>query len=42
VGHADKGNIVPSWNSSHSTNGCTQMNFVQVGGGGRFYCFAVN
>jgi hypothetical protein len=42
VGHADKGNIVPSWNSSHSTNGCSQANFVQVGGGGRLYCFAVN
>jgi hypothetical protein len=42
VGHADKGNIVPSWNSSHSTNGCAQMALVQVGGGGRFYCFAVN
>ena len=42
VGHADKGNIVPSWNSSHSTNGCSQMNFNQVGGAGRLYCFAVN
>lgn len=42
VGHADKGNIVPSWNSSHSTNGCAQPNFVQVGGGGRMYCFVVN
>jgi hypothetical protein len=42
VGHADKGNIVPSWNSSHPTPGCSQMNFVQVGGAGRLYCFAVN
>ena len=42
VGHADKGNIVPSWNSSHSTPGCSQMNFNQVGGAGRLYCFAVN
>ncbi len=42
VGHSDKGNIVPSWNSSHSTNGCAQPNLVQVGGGGRLYCFAAN
>jgi len=42
VGHADKGNIVPSWNSSHSTPGCSQMNLNQIGGAGRLYCFAVN
>ena len=42
VGHADKGNIVPSWNSSHLTPGCSQMNFNQIGGAGRLYCFAVN
>src|SRR6185295_2477643 len=42
VGHADKGNIVPSWNSSHMTPGCSQMNLNQIGGAGRLYCFAVN
>jgi hypothetical protein len=42
VGHSDKGNFVPSWNSSHSTAGCSQKNVVQTGGAGRFYCFAVN
>ncbi len=42
VGHADKGNIVPSWNSSHPTPGCSQMNFAAVGGGGRLFCFAIN
>jgi hypothetical protein len=42
VGHADKGNIVPSRNSSHSTPGCSQMNLNSIGGAGRLYCFAVN
>lgn len=42
VGHADKGNRVPSWNSSHLTPGCSQANLAQIGGGGRLYCFAVN
>jgi hypothetical protein len=42
VGHADKGNIVPSWNSSHATPGCSQMNLNSIGGAGRLYCFAVN
>ena len=31
LGHADTGNIVPSWNSSHPSRG-----------GGRLYCFAVS
>jgi hypothetical protein len=30
-----------SWNSSHPTPGCSQADFVAVGGNGRIYCFAV-
>lgn len=42
VGHADKGNIVPSWNSSHNTPGCSVEKLRGIGGAGRLYCFAVN
>jgi hypothetical protein len=42
LGHSDKGNINPSWVSSHSSRGCSQASLVATGGGGRFYCFAVN
>lgn len=42
LGHSDKGNFVPSWNSSHSSRGCSQASLVATGGAGRFYCFAVN
>jgi hypothetical protein len=42
LGHSDKGNIVPSWNSSHSSRGCSQQSLVATGGSGRLYCFAVN
>lgn len=42
LGHSDKGNIVPSWNSSHSSRGCSQQSLVATGGSGRFYCFAAN
>jgi hypothetical protein len=30
------------WNYSHKTPGCSQANLQRVGGGGLFYCFAVN
>jgi hypothetical protein len=30
------------WNSSHKTPGCAPANLQRVGGGGLFYCFAVN
>ena len=36
LGHSDKGNIVPSWNSSHPSRGCSQASLVVTGGGGRF------
>lgn len=42
LGHSDKGNIVPSWNSSHQSRGCSQASLVTTGGGGRLYCFATN
>ena len=43
VGHSDRrggGNF--SWNSAHQSLGCSQQNLVSTGGGGLFYCFAVN
>jgi hypothetical protein len=43
VGHHDKqggGESPNSWNSAHSSNGCSQANLVATGGAGLFYCFA--
>jgi len=31
-----------SWNSSHSSRGCSQDNLRSTGGNGLFYCFAAN
>jgi hypothetical protein len=31
-----------SWNSAHPTPGCSQSDFVSVGGIGRLYCFAIH
>lgn len=45
VGHHDLiGNTrgVNFWNFSHKTPGCAAANLQRVGGGGLFYCFAVN
>jgi len=45
VGHHDLiGNTRGAnfWNSSHKTPGCAPANLQRVGGGGLFYCFAVN
>jgi len=43
VGHSDRiGNGNQSWNSSHATTACTQRDFMNWGGEGLFYCFAVN
>jgi hypothetical protein len=30
----------PSWNSAHTTDGCSAEQLQQVGGAGRLYCFA--
>jgi hypothetical protein len=43
AGHHDRqgGGANPtSWNSAHSTKGCSQPNLVATGGAGLFYCFA--
>lgn len=43
LGHHDRtggGNI--SWNSSHASRGCSQMDLIATGGNGNFYCFAIN
>ena len=41
IGHHDRlSSWNTSWNSSHSTNGCSLEDFNSTGGGGRFYCFA--
>jgi len=43
VGHHDRlGGGSASWNSTHSSAGCTQPQLVQTGGNGLFYCFAVD
>ena len=31
-----------SWNSSHGTRGCSQVDLASWGGAGLFYCFAAN
>ncbi len=43
LGHHDRiGFQDNSWNSSHSSAGCSQENLVSTGGAGLLYCFAVN
>lgn len=43
LGHFDRvGADNNSWNSTHSTRGCSQANVSRGGGAGLFYCFAVN
>ncbi len=43
LGHHDRiGGGNTSWNSAHASAGCSQMNLVQTGGDGLFYCFAAN
>ena len=43
VGHHNKqggGTAPTSWNSAHSSRGCSQQNLIATGGNGYFYCFA--
>ena len=41
VGHHDRlGGPSASWNSVHSSRGCSQQDLVGTGGNGLFYCFA--
>ena len=43
IGHHDRlSSFNTSWNSSHSTSGCSLEKFNQPGGAGRFYCFALD
>jgi hypothetical protein len=45
VGHFDRtggGENPTSWNSAHSSRGCSQENLVATGGNGYFYCFALS
>ncbi len=43
IGHHDRqSGWNTSWNSSHSTRGCSLENFRETGGAGRFYCFAAD
>jgi hypothetical protein len=45
VGHHDRqggGDNPTSWNSAHSTSGCSQEDLRSTGGDGLFYCFATN
>lgn len=44
VGHHDRtggGQHPSSWNSAHTSRGCSQANLQGTGGNGLFYCFAV-
>jgi hypothetical protein len=45
VGHHDRvggGQNPTSWNSAHTSRGCSQQNLQGTGGNGLFYCFAIN
>ena len=43
LGHSDKqGGGNSSWNSTHGSRGCSQVNLVATGGAGLLYCFAAN
>ena len=43
IGHHDRMSARnTSWNSSHTTQGCTLVAFNGSGGAGRFYCFAAD
>jgi hypothetical protein len=43
IGHHDRlSSWNTSWNSSHATNGCSAEALLETGGGGHFYCFALD
>jgi hypothetical protein len=43
IGHHDRlSSWNTSWNSSHSTVGCSLADFNETGGAGHFYCFAAD
>lgn len=45
VGHHDRqgqGATADSWNSAHTSRGCSQQDLALTGGAGLFYCFAID
>jgi hypothetical protein len=40
IGHHDR--LGGSWNSQHTSAGCSLQGFIDSGGAGRFYCFATD
>ncbi len=43
IGHHDRlSGVNGSWNSSHTTPGCSLQGFIDFQGAGRFYCFAAD
>lgn len=43
VGHHDRNSSSSiSWNSAHPSRGCSQEDLQRSGGGGLFYCFAID
>lgn len=40
LGHFDRNGGL-SWNSTHASRGCSQVNLVATGGAGLLYCFAI-
>ena len=43
VGHHDRNSSSSiSWNSAHPSRGCSQEDLARSGGGGLFYCFAID
>ncbi len=45
VGHGDRLTLQPGrspWSAAHPSAGCSQQSLVDTGGGGRFYCFAID
>ena len=45
VGHHDRmgrGDGLNSWNSEHTSGGCSQESLESTGGAGLFYCFAID
>ena len=45
VGHHDRmgrGESASSWNSAHTSSGCSQEQLESTGGAGLFYCFAID
>lgn len=42
LGHADRNGSRPSWNSVHSSRGCSGTDLFATGGAGLLYCFAID